>query len=56
MEEVLKRPFHTFVPARGIPQRDVNTRENQVETQVLHKILIQKEKKFFLSMEISQYS
>ena len=48
-EEVLKRPPHTFVQARD-PWRDVKTRVSQVETQVLCKILTQKQEKFFLSM------
>ena len=34
------------------PQRDVKTRENQVETGVLCKNLFQIEKKFYLSIEI----
>ena len=42
MENVLKRPSHTFVPARGSPWRDVKTRESQDDTQVLCNILIQK--------------
>ena len=51
-ENVVKTPVRTFVPARRNPWRNVKTREIQVETQVLCKILIEKEKKFFLSMEI----
>ena len=43
VEKVLKRPSHTFVPARRNPLRDVKTRESQVETRVLCKILIQEQ-------------
>ena len=43
IEKLLKRLFLTFVPPRGNPQRDVKTRENQVETQMLCETLIQKE-------------
>ena len=37
-EKVLKRPSHIFVPARGNPQRDVKTRESQVEIQVVQNL------------------
>ena len=46
IDKVLKHRFHTCVPSRGNPKRDVKTRESQVETRVLCKIVNQLEKKF----------
>ena len=51
-EKVLRHLHHVFAPARRNPSRCVQTTENQVETHMLCGSLQEKEKGFFLSIEV----